>query len=406
MAQLTIYLPKIGESTQEATITFWCKNENEFVAKDDILLEISTDKVNSELPSEFEGILQKILAKENEMVKVGAPIALMEVSDEVFAKYNQTEKVAETKITEKEVEKKSQIADFKEFKSQFLSPIVRKLIAENNISFDELAEISTKSQRISKKDIENYLKSKQNILENTFAENKLKLAIESNDLVQILSPFRKKLSETLQTSYQTIPHVTTFSEINVTQLVAKREELKNEFQLTYNQKVTYTHFIMYEVLQTLKNFPQLNAWLNVDEYILKGNINLGFAAALPDGNLIVPNIKNAETLNFNELIEKVNETAQRAKSNKLQTQDIENTTFTVSNTGIFGSLMGTPIIVRPQVAILALGEIHNGIDLDENDKVIRVKKMYASLSYDHRVIDGALASKFLNELKTKIQTII
>lgn len=403
MAQLSIKLPKIGESTQEATIITWYKKEGDFVAKNDILLEISTDKVNSELPSEFEGILEKIIVNENETAKVDATIALMKVSDEVFAKYHKTENITKQKTEEKSSSQKSQRTDFKEFENKFLSPIVRKLIAENNISFDELSQVQTTNQRISKKDIEHYLESKKPKQNTTFNQEKLTLTITENDTIQTLSAFRKKLSATLQTSYQTIPHVTTFSEINVTKLVAKREELKNEFQLTYNQKVTYTHFIMYGVLQTLKNFPQLNAWLNVDDYILKGNINLGFAAALPDGNLIVPNIKEAEKLNFNELVLKVNETAQRAKNNKLSSQDIENTTFTVSNTGIFGSLMGTPIIVRPQVAILALGEIHDGIDLDENDKVIRIKKMYASLSYDHRVIDGALASKFLTELKQRIQ---
>lgn len=405
MPKIVISMPKIGESTQIATILSWYKKEGESIAKDELLVEISTDKVNSELPCEYEGILTKILVKENEQVAVYKPIAELEVREEVAQKYAKEHSAHVENVAVQSTHISQELFAEKTYNNAFLSPVVRKLIAEHSLSFEDLKQIPSHNRRITKKDIEQFIESKKT-KSNTQALNlepKMQLKIAENDSVQTLSHLRKTIADTLQFSYQTIPHVTTFSEIQVTKLVNYREQEKERFLKEYNQKITYTHVLMYCVVQSLKAFPQLNAWMNVDELVLKGSINLGFAAALPDGNLIVPNVKNVEKLNFVELVTHVNTIAKNAKENKLAANDIQETTFTVSNTGIFGSLMGTPIIVRPQVAVLALGEIHSGIDLDENDTVIRIQKMYASISYDHRVVDGALASKFITHFKQLVQ---
>ena len=196
--------------------------------------------------------------------------------------------------------------------------------------------------------------------------------------------------------------------MNVSNLVKHREEIKDEFQKENGVKITYTHFIMKAVVDTLKEYPSLNAWMNEDEVILKNDINLGFATALPDGNLIVPNIKKVNDMSLKDIIENVNVIGNNAKSNKLKATDIQDTTFTVSNTGIFGSLMGTPIISRPQVAVLALGQIRSGagvVKVNGKEELAVCKMMMLSLSYDHRVIDGALASQFLSTLKKRLEKI-
>ncbi|MDD3459516.1 MAG: 2-oxo acid dehydrogenase subunit E2, partial [Weeksellaceae bacterium] len=207
---------------------------------------------------------------------------------------------------------------------------------------------------------------------------------------------------------QLIPHVTTFLEVNVNELVEYRNRIKDQFKKENGLKITYTHFIMKKVIENLLEFPKFNAWLNADELILKKNINLGFATALPDGNLIVPNLKKANELSLREIVEKVNQIGNNAKAGKLKPDDIRDTTFTVSNTGIFGSMMGTPIISRPQVAVLALGQIRSAAGVVEKfgkEEIAVCKMMMISLSYDHRVIDGALASQFLSALKQKLESI-
>jgi len=404
--KIPILLPKIGESTQEATILQWHKNIGDFVHKDDILVELSTDKVNSDLPSEFEGRLIEILINENEIVKVGEAICIVECEDDIHIKLNESKIKLEQETIKINTEKANKIQSKKlEFKT-FLSPVVRNLIKENDISIEELEENFSNKKRICKRDIEQLIEQK-NSLKNkklSIRNDRLQLDINENDTVQSLSVLRKKIAENIQNSYQIIPHVTTFIEINVTNIVQYRNKILDEFFAENNQKITYTHILMFCTIQSLKAFPEINSWFNVDEHIIKGNINLGFATALSDGNLIVPNVKSVENMSLSELVFNVNETANKARENKLKPDDLQHTTFTVSNTGIFGSLMGTPIIIQPQVAILALGQIHKGIDLDSNDKPIRIEKMYASLSYDHRIIDGALASKFLTYFKNKVES--
>lgn len=409
MKEIQILLPKMGESVMEATITNWLKKPGDSIAKDELFVTIGTDKVDSDLPSEYDGLLKEILVEEGQEAKVGHPIAIMEVSADTIVHEVQLEK----DITSNETQTTSEI-ELLESKSldgkSFLSPVVRRIAAENGLEIEDLKKIKPTGEngRIRKQDILTYLKKDEKPIQQGFISSKLNLNIQPEDSVESLPRIRQIASQHLQNSYQIIPHVTTFSEVNVSNLVAHREKIKDEFLKENGVKVTYTHFIMKAVIDTLLDYPKFNAWMNEDELILKKDINLGFATALPDGNLIVPNVKKVNEMSLKEIIENVNLIGSNAKSNKLKSTEIQDTTFTVSNTGIFGSLAGTPIISRPQVAVLALGEIRSGagvVEINGEEEVAVCKLMMLSLSYDHRVIDGALASQFLNSLKGKLQQV-
>lgn len=407
MKEIQILLPKMGESVMEATITDWLKNPGDKIAKDELFVTIGTDKVDSDLPSEYEGILKEILVQEGEEVKVGHPIAVMEVSADTVVHAEKFEiKESETISNETHIE----LLETKSLDGKsFLSPVVRRIAAENGLEIEDLKQIKPTGEngRIRKADILKFLKKDEKPIQQKVS-TKLNLNIQPEDKVESLPRIRQIAAEHLQTSYQIIPHVTTFSEVNVTNLVNHREKIKEDFQKENGVKVTYTHFIMKAVIETLVEFPKFNAWMNEDELIIKNDINLGFATALPDGNLIVPNIKKVNDLSLKEIIENVNLIGNNAKSNKLKSSDIQDTTFTVSNTGIFGSLAGTPIISRPQVAVLALGEIRSGAGIilkDGKEELAVCKMMMLSLSYDHRVIDGALASQFLTSLKKRLESV-
>jgi len=407
MKEIQIILPKMGESVMEATITNWLKKPGDKIEKDELFVTIGTDKVDSDLPSEYEGILKEILVQEGEEAKVGHPIAIMEVSADTVVHTPMVE------TAKSEVVKTETSVELLETKSldgkSFLSPVVRKIAAEYGLEIEDLKKIvpTGENGRIRKVDILKYLKKDEKPIQAGVVSTKLNLNIQPEDKVESLPRIRQIAAAHLQSSYQIIPHVTTFCEVNVSNLVKHRDSIKDSFFQENGVKVTYTHFIMKAVIETLKEYPKFNAWMNEDELILKSDINLGFATALPDGNLIVPNVKKVNDMSLKEIIENVNLIGNNAKSNKLKSTDIQDTTFTVSNTGIFGSLMGTPIISRPQVAVLALGEIRSGagvILVDGKEELAVCKMMMLSLSYDHRVIDGALASQFLSSLKKKLES--
>lgn len=408
MKDIQILLPKMGESVMEATITNWLKQPGDKIEKDELFVTIGTDKVDSDLPSEYEGILKEILVQEGEETKVGRPIAILEVSADTVV---HTEKV---EIQEAEIATSNSSVELLETKSldgkSFLSPVVRRIAAENGLEIEDLKKIipTGENGRIRKVDILKYLKKDEKPVQEGPVSTKLNLNIQPEDTVEALPRIRQIAAQHLQSSYQIIPHVTTFCEVNVSNLVTHREAIKDSFQKENGVKVTYTHFIMKAVVDTLKEFSKFNAWMNEDELITKADINLGFATALPDGNLIVPNVKKVNEMSLKEIIENVNLIGNNAKSNQLKSSDIQDTTFTVSNTGIFGSLMGTPIISRPQVAVLALGEIRSGagvVVVNGKEELAVCKMMMLSLSYDHRVIDGALASQFLSSLKKRLENI-
>lgn len=408
MKEIQILLPKMGESVMEATITDWLKKPGDKIAKDELFVTIGTDKVDSDLPSEYEGILKEILVQTGEEAKVGHPIAIMEVSADTVVHAEKVE-VQETETTTSD-ESVELLASKSIDGKSFLSPVVRKIAAENGLEIEDLKKITPTGEngRIRKVDILKYLKKDEKPVVSGPISQKLNLNIQPEDTVETLPRIRQIAAQHLQSSYQIIPHVTTFCEVNVTNLVNHRDAIKNDFLKENGVKVTYTHFIMQAVIETLKEFPKFNAWMNEDELILKNDINLGFATALPDGNLIVPNVKKVNDMSLKQIIENVNLVGSNAKANKLKSTDIQDTTFTVSNTGMFGSLMGTPIISRPQVAVLALGEIRSGagvIVVDGQEQLAVCKMMMLSLSYDHRVIDGALASQFLTSLKKKLEII-
>lgn len=405
MKKIQVLLPKMGESVMEAVVTNWIKKPGELIAKDEAFVTIGTDKVDSELPSEYDAVLKEILVEEGEEVKVGAPICVFEVSKDTIV-YTETIQKEEEKAFEKI--QRTELLETKNLEGKsFLSPVVRRIAVENGLEIDDLKKITPTGEngRIRKVDILRFLKKDETTIPEK-KSSKLNLNIQPEDKVESLPRIRQIAAEHLQSSYQIVPHVTTFCEVNVTDLVSYRERIKADFQKENGVKITYTHFIMKAVIDTLKEFPKFNSWMNEDELILKKDINLGFATALPDGNLIVPNVKRVNEMSLKEIIENVNLIGNNAKSSKLKSIDIQDTTFTVSNTGIFGSLAGTPLISRPQVAVLALGEIRSGagvLIVDGKEELAVCKMMMLSLSYDHRVIDGALASLFLSSIKKKLE---
>ncbi|WDT67499.1 dihydrolipoamide acetyltransferase family protein [Cloacibacterium sp. TD35] len=408
MKTINIPLPKIGESTTEAKIVEWLKKPGDFIKRDELFAVIGTDKVDSEIFSEYEGTLKEILVKESEEVSVGTTICTMEVDDAVEEKV-----IASNETLKQSVETVSEIKNTKLTPRNseivaFLSPVVRKMAAENGLSLEDLQKINGTGEngRIRKQDVENFLKPRKQNTSTPFVEEKLQLKVELDETLEPLSKMRKLIAENMEKSWRSIPHVTTFMDVNVTKLVAYREEIKEKFLQENVVKLTYTHLIMKAVIDAVKVYPTLNSWFNNEELLEKKNINLGFAAALPDGNLIVPNIKNAQNLSVVEIAKQVSEIGTRAKNGKLKPDDIQDTTFTVSNTGMFGSESGTPIISRPQVAVLALGNIlRRAWIIEENgeEKILPQSVMTLSLSYDHRIVDGALASKFLTEIKKNME---
>jgi 2-oxoglutarate dehydrogenase E2 component (dihydrolipoamide succinyltransferase) len=409
MKTINIPLPKIGESTTEAKIVEWLKKPGDFIKRDELFAVIGTDKVDSEIFSEYEGTLKEILVKEGEEVFVGTPICTMEVDDSVTENFiiKEEQKSVET-ATENQSENQNSKLVSRISEQKFLSPIVRKMAAENGLGLEDLQKINGTGEngRIRKQDVENFLKPKKQNTSTPFIEEKLQLKIELDEVLEPLSKMRKLIAENMEKSWRSIPHVTTFMDVNVTKLVAYREENKEKFLQENAVKLTYTHLIMKAVIDAIKVYPILNSWFNNEELLEKKNINLGFAAALPDGNLIVPNIKNSQNLSVVEIAQQVSEIGTRAKNGKLKPDDIQDTTFTVSNTGMFGSESGTPIISRPQVAVLALGNIlRRAWIIEENgeEKILPQSVMTLSLSYDHRIIDGALASKFLTEIRKNME---
>lgn len=421
----TLSIPKMGESVSEAQIIRWLKNEGDIIQRDEIYIEVSTDKVDSEIPSPYACILKKIIKKEGETVSVGEPIAEIETINKTD---NSTILKEVKRIQDNEkpiITLEDKIQKHQRSSSKLkLSPLVKKILAKNQIPFEELENMSGSGTegRMTKMDIDSYIKNRAHYIENntvisltpskelvTNKENSFlqEAPLESGDQKVEFDRMRSMIAQYMLQSREKSAHCTTFIEVDVTDLVQWRDQNKDWFLEKYKTKMTYTHLFMYLAIDALKAFPKINAHSTQNGYILKKSINLGFAAALPDGNLIVPNVKGIDQLGFQELVERVNLLATAAKTNKLKPDDIQNGTFTMSNTGIFGSLMGTPIINQPQLAIMSLGEIIKTPSVIEKGglDVIEVrKKMILSLSYDHRIIDGAYASGFLSRIRQNIES--
>ena len=422
MAEYKLLLPAMGESVDEATVTQWLKNEGDIIAADDAVIEIATDKVDSEVPSEISGKLLQKLVEENQVVRVGEPLAIIETDEDIPEELGQDE--ASTEVAE-DVEVKE---DFLESKAKeilapapsveqsqtgdiYFSPLVKSIAKEEGISDAELYQIkgTGKNGRVTKKDILNHLKSRQSQLKQSPTPPPPTTTIASNiekGEVRDMSRMEQLIAEHMHKSIQTSAHVQSYIEVDVTDLWDWREGIKQSFLQREREKITFTPIFMMLTAQVLRDFPLLNSSLSGNKIIQKKEINLGMATALADGNLIVPVIKNADQLSLVGFTKRVNDLAKRARTETLSPDDVTDGTYTVTNVGMFDSLMGTPIINQPQVGILALGAIRKVpavVETDKGDFIGIRRKMILSHSYDHRIVNGAMGGLFIKELKNKIE---
>jgi 2-oxoglutarate dehydrogenase E2 component (dihydrolipoamide succinyltransferase) len=419
MAKFELKLPKMGESVAEATVTNWLKNVGDTIAMDEPVLEIATDKVDSDVPSEVSGTLVEILFKVDDVVQVGQTIAIIETEGGAVAAASEVK--TEAPDTLAEVAKTVEVAietvapaDFSA-SNKFFSPLVKNIAKEEGISVAELEAISGsgKDGRVNKEDLLNYIKNKEslpNSQTSVVATPKVTAApgvqavpvsVNGGDEIVEMDRMRKLISGYMVASVQTSAHVQSFIEVDVTNIVKWRDKVKDAFEKREGEKLTFTPIFMEAVAKALRDFPGMNISVDGDFIIKRKNINLGMAAALPNGNLIVPVIKNADQLNLVGMAKAVNDLGNRAKTGKLKPDDTQGGTYTVTNVGTFGSVFGTPIINQPQVGILALGAIRKVpavIETSEGDFIGIRQKMFLSHSYDHRVVDGALGGSFVKRV--------
>ena len=415
MARFELKLPKMGESVAEATITNWLKKPGDAIEMDEAVLEIATDKVDSEVPSEVSGILAEILFQENEVVKVGQTIAYIEtdaaagaVAAPVAEAVAQVEK---TVVAAQETVAAPQAIASAE--GRFYSPLVKNMAKQENISQAELDQIvgSGKDGRLNKEDLLKYIATRGTkpqavapaaaVAAPVATPSAAPVSLNGEDERIEMDRMRKLIVHHMQASLNTSAHVQSFVEVDVTNIVKWRDKMKNTFEKREGEKLTFTPIFMEAVAKALRDFPMMNISVDGDFIIKKKAINLGMAAALPNGNLIVPVIKNADQLNLVGMAKAVNDLANRAKTGKLKPDDTQGGTYTVTNVGTFGSVFGTPIINQPQVGILALGAIRKVpavIETPEGDFIGIRQKMYLSHSYDHRVVDGALGGSFVKRV--------
>ena len=420
MARFELKLPKMGESVAEATITNWLKQVGDKIEADEAVLEIATDKVDSEVPSEVSGILVEQLFGKDDLVQVGQTIAIIETEGgelvSIVKEVVAPEVIAEvTKTVDAAKESVAAPVDFSD-SEKFLSPLVKNIAKEEGVSVAELAAISGtgKEGRVTKNDILDYVKNRisqpavsapvaavQKPVAAPVAQKAAPVSVSGGDEIIEMDRMRKLISGYMVASVQTSAHVQSFIEVDVTNIVKWREKNKVTFEKREGEKLTYTPIFMEAVAKALKDFPGMNISVDGDYIIKKKNINLGMAASLPNGNLIVPVIKNADQLNLVGMAKAVNDLGGRAKAGKLKPDDTQGGTYTVTNVGTFGSVFGTPIINQPQVGILALGAIRKMpavIETPEGDFIGIRQKMFLSHSYDHRVVDGALGGSFVKRV--------
>jgi 2-oxoglutarate dehydrogenase E2 component (dihydrolipoamide succinyltransferase) len=417
MATVDLVMPKMGESIMEATILKWHKQPGDAVKMDETVLEIATDKVDSEVPSTAAGVLSELLFKENDVVPVGSVIARIESDGATAAVRPQP--AAPQPATAPPATSPASAGTVTA--NRFYSPLVLNIAAKEGIGMPELEKIpgTGNEGRVTKKDILNYVANRGNATPMTTSAaaspssqqavvHQPQPAMNHGGNVEIveMDRMRKLIAEHMVRSKSTSPHVTSFTEADVTNLVKWREKNKKPFEQKYGEKITFTPIFVEAVVNCIKKHPMINVSVDGDKIIVKKDIHIGMAAALPSGNLIVPVIKNADTKNLLGLTKDVNLLANNARTNKLKADDTQGGTFTLTNVGTFGSLMGTPIINQPQVAILAVGSIKKRpvvLETADGDVIAIRHMMYLSLSYDHRVVDGSLGAGFLTAVANELE---
>lgn len=430
MAKTEVTMPKLGESVMEATITTWLVEEGDKIEMDQPIVEIATDKVDSEVPSPVSGILVKKIFSKGDVVKIGDAFAIIETSADAVVETSpvkETPSIQETKqngspIKEVPVVQVQQPTFTKSDSGRFYSPLVKTIATKENISLKELETISGTGLdgRVTKQDILAYIEKgksggqqiitkTQQISETKITEHKQtthihqkpSISISGSDQIVEMDRMRKMIAQHMVMSKHTSPHVTSYVEADVTNLVKWRDKVKGDFEKKYGEKLTFTPMFIEALVQAIKEFPGVNASVDGDNIIIKGRINIGMAAALPTGNLIVPVIKNADQMNLFGLTKAVNDLANRARLGKLLPDEIADGTYTLTNVGTFGNVMGTPIINQPQVAIMAVGAIRKRpavIETQDGDVIAIRNMMFLSHSYDHRVVDGALGGRFVRRV--------
>ena len=425
MAKIELIMPKMGESVAEATIISWHKEVGETIEMDETIVEIATDKVDSEVPSSLEGVLVEKLFEVDAVVKVGQPFAIVETSavdsapvpskiKEESAAPPQAQKV------EQEIEVvKENIQKIENNGERFYSPLVRSIATEEGLDISELDQVkgSGKDGRVTKSDLLDYLKNRGAAPQveapkvaapspsptpaPKVVSTPPKVSMSGNNEIIEMDRMRKLIADHMVMSKQTSPHVTSFVEADVTTLVNWRNRIKGDFKKREGQNITFTPIFIEAVAKAIKDFPMINVSVDGTNIVVHKDINVGMAAALPSGNLIVPVVKGADQMNLMGITKTVNDLANRARNNKLKPDEIQGGTFTLTNVGSFGNVMGTPIINQPQVAILAVGAIKKKpavIETPHGDLIGIRHMMFLSLSYDHRVVDGALGGSFLRKV--------
>jgi len=414
-------MPKMGESISEATIISWLKNVGDFVEAEETILEVATDKVDSDVPAPVSGVITEIRFQKDAVVEVGTVLALIEVVDEKVvgsrekALGSRNEVLGSTK-DELQVAKthNPQPATHRLQPTTFISPLIISIAQKENLSIEELQTIqgSGAEGRLQKSDVFNYLKNRKYPLQSlpqpttynpkptTYNLPKINF-VEGKDRIVEMDRMRKMIADHMVYSKQTSPHVTSYIEVDVTDLVNWRNENKDKFQEKYSEKLTFTPVFVQAVAKAIVDYPMINVSVDDTTIIVHSDINIGMATALPSGNLIVPVVKNANGKDLVALVKDVNHLADSSRNNKLKPEEIQGSTFTISNVGTFGSLMGTPIINQPEVAILAFGIIKKRpevITTSKGDEIAIRSMMYLSLSFDHRVVDGFLGGSFLRKV--------
>jgi 2-oxoglutarate dehydrogenase E2 component (dihydrolipoamide succinyltransferase) len=415
MAQAELIMPKMGESIMEATILKWLKKPGDKIDQDESVLEVATDKVDTEVPSSYAGVLKEILAKEGEVVKVGKPIAIITTDAPAGKSEQPTPEPVVAKVAVAETKSAPvlatnghpPVADYKS-STRFYSPLVKNIAKEEGIAVAELETISGTGMegRVTKTDILGYVQNRklgQSVVKSAQVSSAplVPASINAGDEIIQMDRMRKMIAERMVDSKRISPHVTSFVEADVTGVVFWRNKMKNEFQKREGDALTFTPIFVEAVVQAIKDYPMINVQVDGDKIIKKRDINIGMAVALPTGNLIVPVIRNADQYSISGLAKVVNDLAKRARENKLKPDELSGGTFTVSNVGSFGNVMGTPIIMQPQVAILALGAVQKKpsvIETHYGDTIAVRHKMFLSHSYDHRVVDGALGGSFVRRV--------